>query len=205
VLPVGLRDEVGYDSVKVFCPKCQKVYNPPPASRRSGSFVDGAAFGTTFPHLFLMTFSNLVPDPLPPDSTYIPRVFGFRVHRSAHQRLDRGNSIVACASSSSQVVRSRPGDVAVEGLVESGNLEDDGKVPSSVSAPQHQNVEGQSMKSENNSTSSRISGLDAGNNSKDVDQIQSKRKNSTSTLQKVEKAGKGDEGSAGSNHKRSKR
>ena len=45
--------------------------------------VDGAAFGTTFPHLFLMTFNNLVPDPLLPDSAYIPRVFGFRVHQSA--------------------------------------------------------------------------------------------------------------------------
>lgn len=44
--------------------------------------MDGAAFGTTFPHLFLMTFSNLVPDPLQQDSAYIPRVFGFRVHMS---------------------------------------------------------------------------------------------------------------------------
>ena len=47
--------------------------------------MDGAAFGTTFPHLFLMTFNNLVPDPHPPDSAYVPRVFGFRVHRSAHR------------------------------------------------------------------------------------------------------------------------
>lgn len=38
--------------------------------------------GQLFPHLFLMTFSNLVPDPLPQDSAYIPRVFGFRVHMS---------------------------------------------------------------------------------------------------------------------------
>ena len=44
--------------------------------------MDGAAIGTTFPHLFLLTFNNLVPDPLPVDSTYIPRVFGFRVHKS---------------------------------------------------------------------------------------------------------------------------
>ena len=50
-----------------------------------GGAVDGAAFGTTFPHLFLMTFNNLVPDPHPPDSIYIPRVFGFRVHRTAHR------------------------------------------------------------------------------------------------------------------------
>merc|ERR1712127_1093244 len=51
VLPVGVRDEVGVDTVKVFCPKCQCVYIPPPIRSRGG--VDGASFGTTFPHLFL--------------------------------------------------------------------------------------------------------------------------------------------------------
>lgn len=93
VLPVGLKDEVGLDSVKVFCPKCQCVYEPPPIRGRNGHHsaggtvtVDGASFGTTFPHLFLMTFSNLVPDHLPADSVYIPRVFGFRLHPTAHQR-----------------------------------------------------------------------------------------------------------------------
>jgi casein kinase II subunit beta len=99
VLPVGLRDEIGIDTAKVFCPKCKNVYQPPHSSLSSssrggggghhissgGGAVDGAAFGTTFPHLFLMTFNNLVPDPHPVDSIYIPRVFGFRVHRTAHR------------------------------------------------------------------------------------------------------------------------
>jgi hypothetical protein len=92
VLPVGLRDEPGIDTAKVFCPKCKNVYQPSvfrSSSRGNGGggggAVDGAAFGTTFPHLFLMTFNNLVPDPHPPDSAYVPRVFGFRVHRSAHR------------------------------------------------------------------------------------------------------------------------
>lgn len=94
VLPVGLKDEIGADTVKIFCPKCQCVYHPPPIRSRSSHHggsgaagVDGAAFGTTFPHLFLMTFSSLVPDPLPQDSVYVPRVFGFRVHPSARQRF----------------------------------------------------------------------------------------------------------------------
>lgn len=93
VLPLGMRDEIGIDTVKIFCPKCQNVYHPPPVRSRSNHHgsssstgVDGASFGTTFPHLFLMTFSNLVPDPLPEDSAYVPRVFGFRVHQSARQR-----------------------------------------------------------------------------------------------------------------------
>lgn len=94
VLPVGLKDDIGLERVKIFCPKCQCVYHPPPirsrgvhhSSNGGGGAVDGAAFGTTFPHLFLMTFNNLMPDPLPPDSSYTPKVFGFRVHKSAWQQ-----------------------------------------------------------------------------------------------------------------------
>ncbi len=85
VLPVGLKDDLGVDTVKIYCPKCSQVYHPPPIrSSRTGntSGVDGAAFGTTFPHLFLMTFHNLSPDPLPVQTTYVPRVFGFRVHKT---------------------------------------------------------------------------------------------------------------------------
>jgi hypothetical protein len=43
--------------------------------------IDGAYFGTTFPHLFLMTFPPSVPPPLA--TVYIPRVFGFRIRRAA--------------------------------------------------------------------------------------------------------------------------
>jgi len=112
VLPVGLKDEMGVDTVKIFCPKCQCVYHPPPIRSRSSHHgpggsaagsgaVDGAAFGTTFPHLFLMTFNNLVPDPLDPTSAYVPRVFGFRVHQSARQRNSGGGAASAAAFSSS--------------------------------------------------------------------------------------------------------
>ena len=110
VLPVGLKDEMGADTVKIFCPKCSSVYHPPPIRSRSSHHggagaagVDGAAFGTTFPHLFLMTFSNLVPDRLPSDSAYVPRVFGFRVHMSARQRTTGSSS-----SSSGLMASSRP-------------------------------------------------------------------------------------------------
>ncbi|KAL7531980.1 hypothetical protein ACHAXR_004345 [Thalassiosira sp. AJA248-18] len=107
VLPVGLRDEIGVDTAKIFCPKCKSVYQPPPIRSRSGHHssnsggggaVDGAAFGTTFPHLFLMTFNNLVPDPLPPNSAYIPRVFGFRVHQSAHRQGGNSGSYPAMSN-----------------------------------------------------------------------------------------------------------
>lgn len=104
---------MGADTVKIYCPKCQCVYHPPPVRSRSSHHnntgaagVDGAAFGTTFPHLFLMTFSNLVPDRLPPASAYVPRVFGFRVHLSARQRAS------AAAASSAVTATSKPPEVA---------------------------------------------------------------------------------------------
>lgn len=43
--------------------------------------MDGAYFGTTFPHLFFMTYGAMIPDP--PEQKFVPRVFGFRVHASA--------------------------------------------------------------------------------------------------------------------------
>lgn len=41
--------------------------------------IDGAYFGTTFPHLFLMTYGHLKPQK--PAQSYVPRVFGFKIHK----------------------------------------------------------------------------------------------------------------------------
>ena len=41
--------------------------------------VDGAYIGTTFAHLFFMTFRDLVP--APPPNPYVPRIFGYRIHQ----------------------------------------------------------------------------------------------------------------------------
>jgi hypothetical protein len=41
--------------------------------------IDGAYFGATFPHLFIMTYPAVVPSP--PTMVYVPRVFGFRIHK----------------------------------------------------------------------------------------------------------------------------
>ncbi|GJN13255.1 hypothetical protein PR202_ga31607 [Eleusine coracana subsp. coracana] len=41
--------------------------------------IDGAYFGTTFPHLFLMTYEHLKPQK--PTQRYVPRVFGFKLHK----------------------------------------------------------------------------------------------------------------------------
>lgn len=43
--------------------------------------IDGAYFGTTFPHLFLMTYPYIKPSK--PTQNYTPRIFGFKLHKSA--------------------------------------------------------------------------------------------------------------------------
>jgi len=91
VLPVGNSDEWGTDTAKLYCPKCTAVYHAPPMRASRGTGVDGAAFGTTFCHLFLMTFPNLVPDPVQRD--YVPRVFGFRVHKTGTVK-EEGKALV---------------------------------------------------------------------------------------------------------------
>ena len=47
------------------------------------SNVDGAYFGTTFPHLLLMTYPGLRPPKQ--QEAYVPRVFGFRLHNPNKQ------------------------------------------------------------------------------------------------------------------------
>lgn len=48
-----------------------------PKSTRQAN-VDGAYFGSTFPHLYLMTHPDMIPPK--PAQNYVPRVFGFKVH-----------------------------------------------------------------------------------------------------------------------------
>ncbi|KAH7278436.1 hypothetical protein KP509_38G040800 [Ceratopteris richardii] len=64
--------------VKVYCPKCEDIYYP--TSRYQGN-IDGAYFGTTFPHLFLMSYPYM--KPAKPTVSYVPRIFGFKIHKNA--------------------------------------------------------------------------------------------------------------------------
>jgi casein kinase II subunit beta len=59
VLPVGLSDLPRNYTVNVFCPRCHGLFFP--KSTRQAN-IDGAYFGTTFPHLYLMTHSVSVAD-----------------------------------------------------------------------------------------------------------------------------------------------
>mmetsp|Transcript_8639 Transcript_8639/g.19531 ORF Transcript_8639/g.19531 Transcript_8639/m.19531 type:complete len:447 (-) Transcript_8639:51-1391(-) len=78
VLPVGLSDLPRNYTVNVFCPRCHGLYFP--KSTRQAN-VDGAYFGTTFPHLFLLTHPDMIMTK--PTQQYRPRVYGFKIHRSS--------------------------------------------------------------------------------------------------------------------------
>ncbi|RWV76917.1 hypothetical protein GW17_00062333 [Ensete ventricosum] len=74
--PVGQSDIPRSSTVKIYCPKCEDIYYP---RSKYQANVDGAYFGTTFPHLFLMAYGHLKPQR--PSQKYVPRVFGYKVHK----------------------------------------------------------------------------------------------------------------------------
>jgi casein kinase II subunit beta len=79
VLPVGQSDIVRESSVKLYCPKCDEVYYPRSARHKS---LDGAFWGTTFPHLLLLTLHQEGTLTIEPSQqSYVPRIFGFRVRK----------------------------------------------------------------------------------------------------------------------------
>eukprot|EP00591_Stephanopyxis_turris_P002260 CAMPEP_0195507974 /NCGR_PEP_ID=MMETSP0794_2-20130614/1302_1 /TAXON_ID=515487 /ORGANISM="Stephanopyxis turris, Strain CCMP 815" /LENGTH=252 /DNA_ID=CAMNT_0040634815 /DNA_START=111 /DNA_END=866 /DNA_ORIENTATION=- len=78
VLPIGMSDVVGQCPVKVYCPRCQDVYDTP----RSG--LDGAFFGRTFLPFLLLCAPELIPkDAKIPVPRFQPTVFGYRIHKSS--------------------------------------------------------------------------------------------------------------------------
>ena len=76
VLPVGQSDIIRESAVKLFCPKCNDIYYPRSSRHKT---LEGAYWGTTFPHLLLLAEGN---EPVaPPTQSYVPRIFGFRIRK----------------------------------------------------------------------------------------------------------------------------
>jgi len=78
LLPVGQSDLPQTHTVKLFCCRCQDIYH---SKLLRHTNLDGAYFGTTFPHLFFQTYPEFVP--YKPTAHYAPRIFGFKIHKSS--------------------------------------------------------------------------------------------------------------------------
>lgn len=79
MLPIGLSDIVGESMVKLYCPKCMDVYNPK-SSRHL--HIDGAFFGTGFPHMLFMVHPGLRPKRS--QNHFVARLYGFKIHHQAY-------------------------------------------------------------------------------------------------------------------------
>ncbi|KAH9902411.1 casein kinase II, regulatory subunit [Cubamyces lactineus] len=73
LLPVGLTDVPYEKSVKLYCGRCEDIYSP--KSSRHGS-IDGAYFGTSFPHLLFLVYPNLIPPKSGPVEFGLPQRAG---------------------------------------------------------------------------------------------------------------------------------
>lgn len=91
--------------MKIFCPQCGEAYHASSNYRRKLIIIllslsliislhcyidiDGAYFSTTFPHLFFMTYEDLVPGMQLPTGLekYAPRIFGFKVYSGKDKEI----------------------------------------------------------------------------------------------------------------------
>ncbi|KAK5987628.1 Casein kinase II subunit beta-2 [Cladobotryum mycophilum] len=78
LLPMGLSDIPNLKPVKLYCARCEDIYNP--KSSRHAS-IDGAYFGTSFHNIIFQVYPALIPSKSA--ERYIPRVYGFKVHAAA--------------------------------------------------------------------------------------------------------------------------
>lgn len=75
---MGQADLPNSTTVKLYCPKCEDIYNP--KSSRHAS-IDGAYFGTSFHSILFQVYPALNPEKSL--RRYEPRIYGFKVHAAA--------------------------------------------------------------------------------------------------------------------------
>merc|ERR1711935_427242 len=84
VLPIGTSDLLRQGVTKVYCPHCKEIYHPKSSRLEC---LDGAYFGTSFAHLFFMTYQHLVPQSIP--QPCVPRLYGFKIHKIPKGQLQK--------------------------------------------------------------------------------------------------------------------
>lgn len=84
MLPIGLHDMPEQSKVKTFCPACGEIYNP----RLNRHYhLDGAYFGTTFPHMLFAVHPEI--RPVQNTEKYSPKIYGYKLHHTAYQAQTR--------------------------------------------------------------------------------------------------------------------
>jgi casein kinase II subunit beta len=78
LLPTGPSDIPNLRPVKLYCARCEDLYNPK-SSRHAA--IDGAYFGTSFHNILFQVYPALIP--AKSAERYVPRVYGFKVHAAA--------------------------------------------------------------------------------------------------------------------------
>lgn len=78
LLPHGIADLPKTQYVKLFCAKCEDIYNPK-STRHSN--IDGAYFGTSFTQIIFLVYPALIPEKS--SRQHEPKVFGFKMHAAA--------------------------------------------------------------------------------------------------------------------------
>jgi casein kinase II subunit beta len=82
VVPIGISDLLRQSAAKVYCPHCKEIYFPKSSRLEC---LDGAYFGTSFAHLFFLTYGYLVPASVP--MPHVPRLYGFKVSKTVKEGL----------------------------------------------------------------------------------------------------------------------
>ncbi|KAI9722798.1 MAG: casein kinase 2 regulatory subunit [Chrysothrix sp. TS-e1954] len=78
LLPTGQADNSNITAVKLYCAKCEDLYNPK-SSRHAA--IDGAYFGTSFHSILFQVYPYLLP--AKSQRRYEPKIYGFKWHAAA--------------------------------------------------------------------------------------------------------------------------
>lgn len=78
LLPMGQHDIPHSSNVKLYCARCEDLYNPKSSRHNS---IDGAYFGSSFHNILFQVYPALLPPKT--QKRYEPRIYGFKVHASA--------------------------------------------------------------------------------------------------------------------------
>ena len=78
LLPTGQSDNPNLKAVKLYCARCEDIYNPK-SSRHAA--IDGAYFGTSFHNILFQVYPALIPGKS--IERFTPRIYGVKVHAPA--------------------------------------------------------------------------------------------------------------------------